>query len=330
MPAIDISQKPEYTGVIENEQLLIPVIDMNEASGSRQKKLPANKLAAKLLEDIVTTDLKGDKGDPGIQGIQGVKGDAGIQGVKGDSGTAGVAGTSGWSPIISIKTYLERRVIQVVDWTGGSGVKPAGGLYVSSSGFTSDITLAVDIRGASGLSGDGLAYNGDPTVIQQDALHRFFTDDERVALAGKQNSLGFTPENSSNKATDLSSNNDVKFPTVKAVVGAIAAITSDTITEGTTKLFLTEARTLATKLTGYVKSVSVRALGVTDTILVAFGIIEKRVSDSEASITSIQTSLGTKVSSSGSVIPTNTIWVGSQIDYDAIATKSNTTLYFIK
>jgi hypothetical protein len=46
-------------------------------------------------------------------------------------------------------------VLQVLDWVGGSGTKPATGLYVGAAGLTAVLADAVDIRGATGPSGSG-------------------------------------------------------------------------------------------------------------------------------------------------------------------------------
>lgn len=62
----------------------------------------------------------------------------------------GPSGLNGWTPVLAIVSDGNRRVQQVSDWTGGSGTKPAIGLYVGTSGFVADIANAVDIRGASG------------------------------------------------------------------------------------------------------------------------------------------------------------------------------------
>lgn len=60
-----------------------------------------------------------------------------------------------WTPVFSVVTDGVRRVQKVVDWVGGSGAKPDIDVYVGSSGFVTDITQAVDIRGAPGQTGDG-------------------------------------------------------------------------------------------------------------------------------------------------------------------------------
>lgn len=51
----------------------------------------------------------------------------------------------GWIP--SIETVFDenrkRHCMQIVDWTGGSGVKPPVGKYVGAAGYVDDIGDAV-------------------------------------------------------------------------------------------------------------------------------------------------------------------------------------------
>jgi hypothetical protein len=70
-------------------------------------------------------------------------------------GANGTDGEDGWSPILAVVSDGSRRVLQVVDWTGGTGAKPATGNYVGPSGLVVSIGSAVDIRGAQGTSGGG-------------------------------------------------------------------------------------------------------------------------------------------------------------------------------
>ena len=71
-------------------------------------------------------------------------------------------GTSGWSPIFSLVTDGERRVLRLAIWTGGTGSQPAGaGQYVGPSGLTSTLANAIDIRGAAGVAG---APGSDGTI----------------------------------------------------------------------------------------------------------------------------------------------------------------------
>lgn len=72
-----------------------------------------------------------------------------------DGIAAQVAGGSvGWSPVLALVTDGARLVHKVVDWTGGSGIKPAAGVYIGSgSSYVSDIAEAVSVRGSQGVAG---------------------------------------------------------------------------------------------------------------------------------------------------------------------------------
>lgn len=80
-------------------------------------------------------------GRPGPQGPPGTGG-----------GGGGGNGLNGWSPILSSVVDGERRVLRVVDWTGGQGTKPATG-YIGPVGLVGTAAAAVDVRGAMGAAG---------------------------------------------------------------------------------------------------------------------------------------------------------------------------------
>ena len=44
-------------------------------------------------------------------------------------------------------------MLRLASWTGGTGTPPVSNLYIGTNGFVSDISLAIDIRGAQGLQG---------------------------------------------------------------------------------------------------------------------------------------------------------------------------------
>lgn len=74
------------------------------------------------------------------------------------------AGESAWSPVLAAATDGARRVHRVVDWTGGTGSKPATGSYIGATGFVSAIGDGVDMRGASGVGdffGAGSSSDGE-------------------------------------------------------------------------------------------------------------------------------------------------------------------------
>lgn len=78
-----------------------------------------------------------------------------IRGPIGLTGNTGNQGDKGWSPVFSVASDGNRRVLQLQDWTGGAGTKPGNiGEYVSASGFTAVIANAIDIRGPQGIQGN--------------------------------------------------------------------------------------------------------------------------------------------------------------------------------
>lgn len=84
----------------------------------------------------------------------------------------------------------------------------------------------------------------NPSNIIQDANHRFVTDTEKTTWNGKQDALGFTPENVSNKDTSTSlGTSDTLYPTQKAVktyvdtsISGAATPDATTIIKGKVKL----------------------------------------------------------------------------------------------
>src|SRR5690606_4223475 len=96
-----------------------------------------------------------------LVGPQGPQGEAGPQG---EQGPAGDDGADGWSPTLAAVEDGERRVLQVADWQGGGGDKPATGLYLGAAGLTANIEEAVDVRGAAGEDGEDGAGVPDPSA----------------------------------------------------------------------------------------------------------------------------------------------------------------------
>ena len=100
-------------------------------------------------DGVLSKVLKTDFYESVAADAQGEKGDTGATGANGERGV------SGWSPILAVASDGARRVLRVVDWTGSTGTKPATGDYLSSTGFTSNIALATEVRGATGATGTG-------------------------------------------------------------------------------------------------------------------------------------------------------------------------------
>lgn len=69
----------------------------------------------------------------------------------------------GWTPILAVVADGSRRVEKVVGWTGGTGAAPAVDQYLGPTGFTTDISLATDIRGSAGSGLSDLVLNEVPS-----------------------------------------------------------------------------------------------------------------------------------------------------------------------
>lgn len=80
-----------------------------------------------------------------------VKGNDGGNGIDGNYGADG---SNGWTPVFAIISDGERRVLQLQNWTGGSGITPGNeGYYLGASGLTPYLYDAVDVRGPRGSDG---------------------------------------------------------------------------------------------------------------------------------------------------------------------------------
>lgn len=141
----------------------------------------ARLLRRSTFQAWMLDNVQGEKGDTGSQGLQGVAGADGKNGInganglsayqiavsngfigteqqwivslKGATGATGANGNNGWTP--SLRTEVrgaDEIVLQIIDWTGGSGTKPAVG-YLSSTGLVTNINNATNIRGIQGLQG---------------------------------------------------------------------------------------------------------------------------------------------------------------------------------
>lgn len=68
-------------------------------------------------------------------------------------GGGGGGGSAGWTPLFAAVADGSRRVLQVVDWIGGEGIKPTVGLYIGPAGLVVAAANATDVRGAAGVDG---------------------------------------------------------------------------------------------------------------------------------------------------------------------------------
>lgn len=142
----------------------------------------ARQLTRGVFQQWLVSAVRGEKGDQGpsgkdgINGVNGANGQKGADGLsayqlavsqgysgslstwlnslKGAQGVAGVAGGNGWSPLLRIVPRGLESVVQVYDWTGGTGKKPETLGYLGESGIVTNIINAINIKGAQGAKGD--------------------------------------------------------------------------------------------------------------------------------------------------------------------------------
>lgn len=84
--------------------------------------------------------------------------------VRGPTGIQGATGDKGWSPVLTGVEDGNRLVLEVTDWAGGQGAKPAVGLYIGDAGLVEDIASAVDIKG---IKGDPFVVNAVAPISQR-------------------------------------------------------------------------------------------------------------------------------------------------------------------
>jgi hypothetical protein len=105
---------------------------------------------------------------------------------RGDTGAQGLQGDKGWSPVLAVVTDGSRRVLQVSDWTGGAGAKPATGAYVGATGLVATLASAVDIRGPVGPQGVSDVVN----AVTQFGADNTGATDSTAAIQAAIDSLG--------------------------------------------------------------------------------------------------------------------------------------------
>lgn len=155
--------------------------------------------------DIGERGEKGDTGDQGLQGIQGLKGDTGDQGIQGLQGIQGIQGEKGDKGINWLEAYSATTSYEVDDavyYNGSSyrcilesiGNNPSNDTYwhiIALKG--TDGTGSGTVTSVSSSNGDVVVTNGDttPDIAINPTL--------KTAWSGKQEALGFAPEDSANK-----------------------------------------------------------------------------------------------------------------------------------
>ena len=172
---------------------LLRVVDYVGGAGAKPTVPTDNYIGASGLTNLAgAIDIRGAAGANGANGAQGAQGAQGFQGngiasMSYDAGTQMLTinytdtttsflpvplptALAGWSPVYAIETVGDEAYIKIVDYTDGSGTKPAlpAEVYLGASGFTV-IGSAINIKlagpvGASGTNGTN-GTNGWGSVV---------------------------------------------------------------------------------------------------------------------------------------------------------------------
>ncbi len=160
----------------------------------------------------------------------------------------------------------------------------AGNLWVVTGAATNGTTL----------TGGKIVSNGDTIRALIDAATNAGAD-----WGVNEANLGYTPENQANKSADFSVKNHIKFPSTQAVDENYVSLNSQTLStpqktqvksniglsdtdslgEGATNKYFTEARAVASALTGYVVAAVNAVVADTDSVSVAIGKLQKQITD---------------------------------------------------
>lgn len=297
--------------VMAEEEFLANVTVVTVDGTGRMKQIPRPA----LFNTVAAVVQKGDKGDTGATGLtgpQGIQGPAGPQGPKGDTGSTGSAGTNGaqgiqgfagWTPVFSVVARGSDQVLQVINWTNpnpSATNKPNFPVYVGSSGFTTVLADAVNIKGpqgtqglqgiqgANGTNGNNGSNGWSPVVILKEdtttSLVYFYLNSwvGGTGIAPSQigyiSSTGITTDpvagsDIGSLPISVSFNDILDKPTTLDGYGIVAD--TDDISEGTSNLYHTQARVRDTTLTGLSLANSTDVVN-TDTVLVALGKLQAK------------------------------------------------------
>ena len=166
-------------------------------------------------------------------------------------------GEKGWAPVLSLVPDADRRVLQVDDWVGGEGTKPATGDYVGTTGLVSDIEDAVDIRGEQGPAGIGslddiadvilTSVVDGQILIYDDATGNWINKSPDTGDIAEGVNLYYTDQRvedviAASDTDDLDEGETNLYYTDTRVEAVIAGSDTDDLAEGATNLYYTDAR----------------------------------------------------------------------------------------
>lgn len=162
------------------------------------------------------------------------------------------------------KTYADGLVVNL--WDDRGTFSAAAGSWPTSAHNGSGIVGTI-MKGDTWSISTGGTLTGGKVVATGDVI-RALVDGAGNTSADwgiTENNLGYVAENSTNKATDLSSPDDTKYPTTKAIVDNVLDIL----------------------LTDYTDALVNSAVSTTDSSLTAFGKLQKQITDAVANAVSL-------------------------------------------
>lgn len=163
----------------------LPSISLEQFTGNDSFIIVDDGNTRRLTRDVLETwlvgNIQGERGEQGVAGRDGVRGVNGTNGtngtnglssyqlavsngfvgtltdwllsLKGANGAAGVNGGNGWSPVFQVETLGTGSYLKVIDWVGGTGVKPTTVGYLGNTGIVTEVTYASNIKGSVGDRG---------------------------------------------------------------------------------------------------------------------------------------------------------------------------------
>ena len=150
------------------------------------------------------------------------------------AGPAGKSGYDGWTPIFAMIADGDRRVQQIIDWTGGQGSKPIIGWFVGPLGPVETIAEATDIRGQKGDPGPAVTPGSVTNDLLAPVPAKTILGN---ATAAEANAGYLTPSEVRALVLDAGSISEVRALVLDAgsittTMLADGAVTSDKITTG--------------------------------------------------------------------------------------------------
>ena len=231
------------------------------------------------------------KGDKGDKGDIGAKGDKGDIGDKGDKGDTGANGQDGITPTLSVGTTT----------TGVAGSNASVSMEGSSPNYTLNFTIP------KGDKGD----KGDVGAKGQDGI--------TPTLSIGTVTTGNAGSNASVTMTGNSPNYTLNFTIPKGDKGDSGSGGNVDLTNYQTKTD-NSLNTTNKTIVGAINEVKTNLGNKSDT---------NHTHSQYITSSSIPTSLPAN-GGNANTVGGYTIWVGTQAEYDAISSKSSTTIYFIK